>query len=302
MIRQESGKPIEIETLLRIMSSGGQDQQNHQQQQSERRGNGLSLAPPPSAPPCCRESSNVDPSRVACGIWLYPEQDRTIQELQTMDRDERERVWADLVGDTKGSASAASSATMNAATHDGHGDAAVPDARRIDDGDVDGNTITIDEELDNDVTDEMLQELRQELDKLSPSSNSNSRDRTSYQKAMEQDPQYTNSSFFLKRFLRSDNLDIRAAATRIVLHFEIKELLFGEDVLGRDITIDDLSEDDLDALRSGSYYFLCPCDHAKRRVIFSRFSSVKYKRLENMVRIAFLLWCWFQKILSRVCS
>ena len=279
------------------MRGGGQDHENHQHQQ--RRGNGLSLASPPSGPQCCAGNSSVDPSRVACGIWLYPEQDRTIQELQTMDRDERERVWADLVGDTKGNATAASSATMN--DHDGHGDAAVADDWKLNDGGVNGNTSTADEELDDDVTDEMLHQLRQELDKISPSSNSNAHDKTSYQKALEQDPQYANSSFFLKRILRSDNLDIRAAAKRIMLHFEIKELLFGEDVLGRDITIDDLSEDDLNALRSGSYYFLCPCDHAKRRVIFSRLSSVKYKRLENMVRVGFYFGVGFRKSF-RVCS
>ena len=268
--------------IPRPMNTNNRQQGQQPQQHAERVANVLSLASPPSNSTCFGGGSNVDPSRVACGIWLNPEQGRTMQELQTMDRIERERVWADLVGDTKETAATSSAPAAvggSSAQSRSRGDASMLGAMTTSDNNVvhDG-----DDDID-DVTDDILNQLRQELGKIAESSATVAT--SSFHKAMEQNSSYVFSPFFLRRMLRSDNLDIKATVKRILLHFEVKEQIFGPDLLGRDVTIDDMTEDDINALKSGGFYFgLGPCDHAKRQVFFWRYASLKYKKTENMVR------------------
>ena len=98
-------------------------------------------------------------------------------------------------------------------------------------------------------------------------------------------PDYVNSESMRIKFLRSEMFDTKAAAVRIIRHFEEKKSLFGEDKLGRDILLSDLTEDDMEALTCGGAQFLRERDKGGRRVYFSRYVSMKYKNRENVVRL-----------------
>ena len=76
--------------------------------------------------------------------------------------------------------------------------------------------------------------------------------RYAYDRAKAQNPDYVASRRFRLAFLRAEEFDAEAAATRLVRFCEEKLLLFGEERLGRDVTIQDFSEEDLQCLKSGA--------------------------------------------------
>ena len=71
-------------------------------------------------------------------------------------------------------------------------------------------------------------------------------DRKAYDLAVKYNAEYVCRQKI--RFLRADVFDPAAAAARMVAHFNLKLNLFGPDLLGQDIRLDDLSDDGLESL------------------------------------------------------
>ena len=86
-----------------------------------------------------------------------------------------------------------------------------------------------------------------------------------YRLAESQCKEYVSSRSFRLMFLRAGEFDAKRTAGVIMSWFDCKNTLWGEDKLGRDITIDDFSEDDLEVLKNGhaqiltSRYAFCFC-------------------------------------------
>jgi hypothetical protein len=89
---------------------------------------------------------------------------------------------------------------------------------------------------------------------------------------------------FRLKFLRTDNYNPKLAARRLVRHLETKLDLFGADKLGKQIMLEDLSEDDMESLLSGASQFL-PKDRGGRLVFWNRMRNWKFKEPKNLVRI-----------------
>jgi hypothetical protein len=106
-------------------------------------------------------------------------------------------------------------------------------------------------------------------------------DRKAYDLAVKHNADYVHRQKI--RFLRADDFDPAAAAARMVAHFNLKLNLFGPDLLGRDIRLDDLSDDDLESLRGGGVQLLSVPDHATRGVCFTRTRNYVYKDRNNLV-------------------
>jgi len=71
-------------------------------------------------------------------------------------------------------------------------------------------------------------------------------------------------------FLRCDRFLTKVAAQRIVRHFDVKEDLFGDgEVLGRDVSQSDLSEEDMAVLESGFFQILPSRDSCGRTILFA---------------------------------
>ena len=95
------------------------------------------------------------------------------------------------------------------------------------------------------------------------------------------------SDKLLLMFLRANNFDPKTSSRSLLKHYEFKERLFPgkPGLLARGITIDDLSNDDLRALRSG-YAMVLPCkDNTGRPVIVVSSKRANCKIWENQV-------CW----------
>jgi len=72
-----------------------------------------------------------------------------------------------------------------------------------------------------------------------------------YEMAEQMNPSYVKARAFRVMFLRANLYDVTAAADNIIGFFEMKRQLFGDKKLVKDITLEDLDEDDIAALKSG---------------------------------------------------
>jgi hypothetical protein len=114
-------------------------------------------------------------------------------------------------------------------------------------------------EDDNNFLQQQLQQLEVCLTQIDPKS--------AYNRALYQAPDYVRNDQFRLLFLRGERFNVQAAAQLMVLHFEEKQRLFGTDVLGRDIRLDDLSDVDRKELEKGFLQILPVRDRAGRIVV-----------------------------------
>ena len=89
-----------------------------------------------------------------------------------------------------------------------------------------------------------------------------------YRTAVQQNPNYVASRSFRLAFLRRENYDIDLATRRILEYFEMKQKLFGAELLGKQLQISDLDEDSQRCLHSGIGQILPLADRAGRPVFF----------------------------------
>ena len=95
------------------------------------------------------------------------------------------------------------------------------------------------------------------------------RRKQAYDRAKYMNEAYVTDRSFWLMFLRADRFDANLSAQRLVRHFEVKQELFGDgEVLGRDIFLSDLNDDDMRALESG-FIQLLPSRDSSGRSIFS---------------------------------
>ena len=106
---------------------------------------------------------------------------------------------------------------------------------------------------------------------------------TVYEEAEQLSEMFVRDPHFRTMFLRAEHFDPRPAAQRMLRFFECKKELFGKDKLCTKITLQDLDDDDLEALRSGDGQ-ISPFKDASGRPIMTFFQNLRrYKRIENVV-------------------
>jgi hypothetical protein len=125
------------------------------------------------------------------------------------------------------------------------------------------------------VEEEQLNVMEAELSKI--------KDKKAYDRALFLSPRYVNNRFFRLLFLRAECLDGKRAAMKMVNHFQYKLELFGIEKLVKDIELEDLSEDDKEALMTGHFQFLREKDRGGRAVQFSSTKEIRFKTVENEV-------------------
>jgi hypothetical protein len=138
------------------------------------------------------------------------------------------------------------------------------------------------DESSPDFVSKKLEELEQELQNISRKRVNGTS--SGYHMAQFLAPQYVKNRNFRLMFLRADRFSARAAAKRLELHFDRKLELFGIEKLCKDITWEDLSEDDQASAMSGFLQCLPSWkDRSGRRVIFDFLAFRKYKNADNGV-------------------
>lgn len=114
-------------------------------------------------------------------------------------------------------------------------------------------------------------------------------DKLAYLQAKDLDESYTCNEDFLLMFLRANSFNIKSSASRIVSFFETKLTLFGPERLAKDITYDDLDEDDMQCLESGYAQILSGRDRAGRAIFCLLPMIRRYRTLRNRLRAAYLV-------------
>jgi hypothetical protein len=130
-------------------------------------------------------------------------------------------------------------------------------------------------------------ELVEEQLKIMEAELSSIKDKKAYDRALFLSPRYVKNRKFRLLFLRSERMDGKKAATKMVNHFQFKLELFGIEKLVKDIEFEDLSEDDKDTLMDGHFRFLPEKDSGGRAVLFSSSLHIRFKTVENEVSIQY---------------
>ena len=115
-----------------------------------------------------------------------------------------------------------------------------------------------------------------------------------YRKAEVCSPEYVKDKEFRLQFLRTDDYDAQNAGFRIFRHFEEKLRLFGETKLCKDITLDDLSEEDMEVMRNGQQQFLPVRDQSGRAISLICLPFFKdHFSIESVVSFYCVDWSFF---------
>ena len=123
----------------------------------------------------------------------------------------------------------------------------------------------------------LFQELQNHISEI--------RKRQAYEKALYLRPSYVTNRKFRLQFLRADEFNAHKAAQRIVKHFECKQELFGDAKLVEDITLDDLTPEDMDCLMSGSTQILPKKDSAGRTITCANQNHFNFKHWREYLRV-----------------
>lgn len=109
-----------------------------------------------------------------------------------------------------------------------------------------------------------------------------------YEIAESMNAGYVSARAFRIMFLRGNRYDAKAAANQMIRFFAQKEKIFGTEKLVKDITIEDLDEDDLAFLKSGCIQ-LGGNTKSNRQAIF-QFPGIRhFKTLQNELRTRYFI-------------
>eukprot|EP00980_Cylindrotheca_fusiformis_P020393 scaffold7414_cov116-Cylindrotheca_fusiformis.AAC.3 len=121
---------------------------------------------------------------------------------------------------------------------------------------------------------------------------------TYYEVAEKMDFDYVTDRDFRIMFLRANRYvsngqqryDPKRAATQMKIFFDTKYMLFGKDKLVKDITLDDLDDDDKHCLQGGHLQVLPIRDRAGRVIVVNFRGGRKFKSVESKLRARFYLF------------
>ena len=129
-------------------------------------------------------------------------------------------------------------------------------------------------------TPEFIQESLRELD----AAVENIQEKKAYSLAKAMNSDYVSDRDFRLQFLRGECFDPKAAAHKVVNHFEVKLDLFGASKLTKDICQDDLDEDEIESLYDG-WYQLVPLKDSSGRTVTIAFPSSRAAELSFFSRV-----------------
>jgi hypothetical protein len=112
-------------------------------------------------------------------------------------------------------------------------------------------------------------------------------DRAAYLEACKRSPELESSKSLRLKFLRAEKFDAGLAAHRLTQYFDFKRQWFGDELLGKTITLADLNEFDQQTLRSGGMQILSQKDVGGRNVLFYRKPDLEFKSGQNVVSYIF---------------
>ena len=112
---------------------------------------------------------------------------------------------------------------------------------------------------------------------------------SAYEIVEQMDPDYVRNRKLRMMFLQANGYNAAVASHKIISFSNIKHNLFGRERFAKDITLDDMNEDDLETLHSGFFQFLLSPDLGGRRIMSPFPSMLRAKTMENELQARFYL-------------
>ena len=129
---------------------------------------------------------------------------------------------------------------------------------------------------------EKLQEMDKELERIRASS-AWSLTIAAIDLAESTNLAYVQNPKFRRKFLAVEQWDATKAAARFIRHFDFKMELFGPDCVARDITISDLTREEIKILKQGHLQVLPVRDTAGRAIMMGCYNGQMYTSVESAV-------------------
>ncbi|CAJ1955761.1 unnamed protein product [Cylindrotheca closterium] len=111
-----------------------------------------------------------------------------------------------------------------------------------------------------------------------------------YEIAMTQNRAYVEDHSIRLKFLRANMHNVGKSVRQMMNFLKEKATYFGNDKIAREITLDDLNEEDKSLLLSGFYHIQEERDRAGRAIIHWFGSMLGRVRPENVIRVEYFLW------------
>jgi len=113
-----------------------------------------------------------------------------------------------------------------------------------------------------------------------------------YEIAKRQNRAYVENPTFRLRFLRANHHDPEKAADQLIDFLSHKERYFGQDKLARDITLNDLNEDEMNLLTSGMWHIQDGTDKSGRMVVFlfHPLPGIHGPSSETLIRVNYFIY------------
>ncbi|KAL3928531.1 MAG: hypothetical protein SGBAC_012613, partial [Bacillariaceae sp.] len=112
---------------------------------------------------------------------------------------------------------------------------------------------------------------------------------TIYESAEAKDLAYVSNRDFRMLFLKGNRYDPKAAAEQMIRYFDIKHNLFGDECLLREITTQDLNEDDIASILAGTIQ-MSSCPDSSGRLISWGFPGIRANvPVKNLLRGIFFI-------------
>mmetsp|Transcript_43632 Transcript_43632/g.105231 ORF Transcript_43632/g.105231 Transcript_43632/m.105231 type:complete len:746 (+) Transcript_43632:68-2305(+) len=115
-----------------------------------------------------------------------------------------------------------------------------------------------------------------------------------YELALQQDRSYVEDPAFCLKFLRANKYDVQISVKQMIDFLRQKAIYFGADTVARDITVEDLSTEELQILLSGQYYIqetdATAADPNGRVALYCFNTKFGQYTAESQIRVNYYIW------------
>ncbi|CAJ1937770.1 unnamed protein product [Cylindrotheca closterium] len=134
-------------------------------------------------------------------------------------------------------------------------------------------------------TPEMIEQSLREFDHLLQKMKT-----PTYEMAVNQNKAFVEDPSFRLRFLRCNMHDVNRSVRQMMEFLKHKATYFGEDNVAREITLDDLDDEDMSLLLSGLYHIQDGRDRKGRVVMHATTDMLGGCKTENIIHVAYYMW------------
>ncbi|CAJ1937748.1 unnamed protein product [Cylindrotheca closterium] len=111
-----------------------------------------------------------------------------------------------------------------------------------------------------------------------------------YQMAASQNQSYVEDPSFRLKFLRANMHNVHRSVRQMMNFLRYKATYFGNDKVARDITLDDLNEEDMKWMLSGLFHIQDGRDQSGRVIIYLSNTLLGKCKADTLIRVAYYIW------------